>query len=164
MNFFKVNRIFNPPLKYLIIIYLSVVTVGMSAGLLYLFQETKMTPSGIIENYNGSEINEDFEIPEKYSKNFVMMLSITHTHVLGLAPIILSVCLIFFYVKEGKVSNFIILEPLISLIITFGSIWLIRFVDTSFVIITVCSGGLMYISIYYLVFHSIITLIRRNEI
>lgn len=157
------NKIITEPIKQLTILYLLVVAIGVGVGLVYLFYQGQISPNGIVENYRGSKTQEEFEVPDKYEKPIGSMLVSTHNHILGLAPIILSLCLIYYVVKNGKVSLFIMIEPLVSLSITFGSIWLVRYIHSSFVYLTILSGILMYFSICFLIISSIAILIRRKN-
>jgi len=157
------NEFITKPIKQLIIVYLLIVAIGVGVGLVYLFYQGQIAPSGIVENYRGSKIQEEFEIPDKFEKPIGSMLVSTHNHILGLAPIILSLCLIYYVVKNGKVAIFLMIEPLVSLLITFGSIWLVRYIHSSFVYLTILSGILMYFSIYFLIISSIIILITHKN-
>lgn len=152
------NKIITKPIKRLTIFYLLVVAIGVGVGLVYLFYQGQISPNGIVDNYRGSEVQEEFEIPDKFEKSIGSMLVSTHNHILGLAPIILSLCIIYYIVKNGNVSLFIMIEPLVSLIITFGSIWLVRYIHSSFVYLTILSGTLMYFSIYFLIIRSLFIL------
>lgn len=158
------NNLFSNSFRNLLIIYLMVIAIGVGVGIIYLFQQSQITPRGIVENYKGSEVDEEFEIQDKYSKSLPAMLISTHNHILGLAPIILSLCIIYYLLNfKNKVSTFLMVEPLISLFITFGSLWLVRYVDSSFVILTILSGIMMYLSIYLLIFISIVNLVTNKN-
>ncbi len=157
------NKIITKPIKQLTIFYLLVVAIGVGVGLVYLFYQRQISPNGIVDNYRGSEVQEKFEIPDKFEKPIGSMLVSTHNHILGLAPIILSLCLIYYILKNGKVSPFIMIEPLVSLLITFGSIWLVRYIHSSFVYLTILSGTLMYFSIYFLLTSSLFILVTNKN-
>ncbi|OQY69703.1 MAG: hypothetical protein B6D45_12395 [Ignavibacteriales bacterium UTCHB3] len=43
-------------------------------------------------------------------------------------------------------KGFLMVEPLISTLFTFGGIWLVRFVHPGFIYLTVVSSSLIYIS------------------
>ncbi|NMB83268.1 MAG: hypothetical protein GYA14_15775 [Ignavibacteria bacterium] len=153
-------------LKGLLTVYLIVVTIGVSLGLVYVSQTTSMTPNGMIERYNGSETNEsDIEFAESYPKSLSELLTTTHSHILGMSFIFFSIGLIFNFntLISGLPKTIIMIEPLISLVATFGSIWLIRYADPAFVYLTYLSAVLMYAGFYTIVSISIYELVILNE-
>ena len=136
-------------LKKLLTVYLIVVAIGISIGIAYLGSETDVSKKGIVEQYNGSTSADEIDIPDKYPKGIKEMFLTTHNHILGLAPLLLSLGLIiYFSTINRKLKMFLLYEPLISLIVTFGSIWLVRFIHPDFVYLTILSAILMYSSIY----------------
>ncbi|MEG8945621.1 hypothetical protein [Rosettibacter firmus] len=148
-------RTLDKSLKLFLITYISVVTIGVSTGLVFLRHTTSFTPKGAIERFRGNIENSDnnFDMVENYPKPISEMLITTHNHILGLAFIFFSIGLIFYFnsIVNLKWKLFLMIEPLISLIISFGSIWLMRFVSEYFVYITVISAILMYLSFYIMV-------------
>jgi len=152
-------------LRTFLAVYLIIVAIGVSIGLIYLSQTTSMTPKGTIERFNGSETKEvELDIPESYPKPISELLVSTHNHILGLSFIFFSVGLIFYFnsIIKGMLKTVLMVEPLISSIITFGSIWLIRFVDPAFVYLTFLSSILMYTGFYIIVSISLYELIFRK--
>ena len=143
-------------LKTFLATFIVVLTIGVSIGVIYLKFTTKMTSSGTVERYNGSNENE-FEIAESYPKPISEMLTTTHSHVIIFAIIFVAIGFIFYFnsIINGFWKQFLIIEPLISTIITFSSIWGIRYIHKSFVYITIISAILMYVSFYIM---SLITL------
>jgi len=143
-------------LKKFLTVYLLVIAIGISIGITYLGTETNASKKGIVEQYNGSAPNDELDIPDKYPKGIKEMLLTTHNHILGLAPLLLSLGLIIYFSTVNKrLKMFLLYEPLISLIVTFGSIWLVRFVHPGFVYLTILSAILMYGSIYLSILLSI---------
>lgn len=149
-------------LKTFLAVYLIILTIGVSIGLIYLNQTTSMTPKGAIERFNGSQTEaDDLDVPDKYPKPMSELLVSTHNHILGLSFIFFTVGFIFYFnsIIKGILKTILMLEPLISIIITFGSIWLIRFVDPAFVYLTFVSSILMYTGFYIMSIISIYELI-----
>lgn len=141
-------------LKGFLTVYLVVIAIGVSLGLVYVSQTTSMTPKGTIERYNGSGIEEgEIEFAETYPKPLSELLTTTHSHILGLSFIFFSAGLIFYFntIIKGFLKTVLMIEPLISLVITFGSIWLLRFADETFVYLTFLSSVLMYTGFYTIV-------------
>ena len=95
--------------------------MGITTGLAYIYLTTQATPSGSIEQFNGSEIIDD-DIPENFPKPYENMLLTTHNHVSTFAIINLLIGIIFYFnsIVMGKLKTFLLLEPFISTILTFG--------------------------------------------
>jgi hypothetical protein len=154
-------------LRTFLAVYLIIVAIGVSIGLIYLSQTTSMTPKGTVERFNGSETEvAELDIPESYPKPIGELLLSTHNHILGLSFIFFSVGLIFYFnsIIKGMLKTVLMVEPLISIAVTFGSIWLIRFADPAFVYLTFLSSILMYTGFYIIVFISLYELIFRKRI
>ena len=129
------------PAKLKLLLLLTVVnlTVGVGIGLYYVANTTELTPAGTAEHFSGSEIDAEFNIPEKYPKPVSELLTTTHNHILSLTLIFLVIGGIFYF--TSSISG----RPFISILSTFGGIWLIRFVHPAFVYLVIPSGILMYI-------------------
>ncbi|MFZ6033222.1 MAG: hypothetical protein ACOYVE_07935 [Melioribacter sp.] len=140
-------------LKLFLAIYLFTLTAGVSIGVLFVRHTTHMSTEGVIERFNGSQSGDDFEIKETYPKPVSELIITTHNHILGLSFVFFTVGLIFYFnsVIGGKWKIFFMAEPLISLLVSFGSIWLIRFYNPSFVYLTFISSLLMFASFYVMV-------------
>jgi len=153
-------------LKKFIAVYIIVISIGVGTGLTFLNHKTSFSPKGTIARFNGDKknIDSDFEIQENYPKPISEMLITTHNHILGLAFIFFSIGLIFYFnsIIIGKWKLFIMIEPLVSIIISFGSIWLMRFVDEHFVYLAVVSASIMYLSFYFMAIISLYELIFKR--
>ena len=136
------------PAKLKLLLLLTVVnlTVGVGIGLYYVANTTELTPAGTTEHFSGSEIDAEFDIPEKYPKPVTELITTTHNHILSLTLIFLVIGGIFYSNSSisGRMKTFLIAEPFISIITTFGGIWLMRFVHPAFVYLVIPSGILMY--------------------
>ena len=87
-------------LKIFLLLFVIILTIGISVGLVYLYSITNMTPENTIVSFTGSrtEISEDeFDIPDEYAKPISEMLLTTHVHVTTLSPIFFIVGLIFYF-------------------------------------------------------------------
>ena len=105
-----------------------------------------MNIQGTIEHYNGSEIL-DNEIPEEFPKPMEAMILTTHAHVNSFALISLIIGTIFYFnsIISGKIKLFLMVEPFFSTLITFLSMWFLRYLNESFVYLVLLSGFLMYL-------------------
>ena len=139
------------PLRWLLFLTVFNITVGTGVGLYYVAQTTHLSPEGTTEQFSGSNTETDFDIPEKYPKPVSELLTTTHNHILSLTLISLILGGIFFFNStiSGSIKSFLILEPFISILLTFGGIWLVRFIQPLFVYVVMLSGILMY-SCYFI--------------
>ncbi len=155
---------FDSTIKNFLTIYLLVVAIGVLVGLTYLGITSNTSKKGIVERYNGSNIESELDIPEQFPKGIGEMLVTTHNHILGLATLLLSLGLIIYFSSiNNKLKNILMFEPLVSLLITFGSIWLVRYVHNDFVYLTIISAVLMYSSIFLSIGISVYELKFKKE-
>lgn len=153
-------------LKTFLVVYLIIITIGVSIGLIYLSQTTSLTPNGTVERFNGSQVDADkFEIPDSFPKPMSELLVSTHNHIIGLSFIFFTVGLIFYFnsIVKGILKSLLMIEPLISIIVTFGSIWLMRFADPDFVYLTFISSFFMYAGFYIVVMMSLYELVFIHQ-
>jgi len=137
-------------LKNLLSVFILVITIGVTTGLLYVNQTAGFKPEGTVEHYRGSPIDHEFAIPEKYEKSINNMLLTTHSHIVSFSIIflIMGAILNFTSFLSPGWKNFFMIEPLISTLVTFASLWALRFIHPSFSILTLISALLMYSSFY----------------
>ena len=126
-------------------LFTAIALFGFICGFLFLDVTTHLTPDGIITHYNGlPEAALDAGGELKFEKSLKDMLTTTHNHVLGLAgPFFL---IGFLYLLCGPLNRrrtMVALEPLCALPITFGGIWIVRFVYPPFAYLVMLSGILM---------------------
>ena len=138
-------------------LFLSVViltlSIGVLTGLIYLYNTTNLSSSGTIQRISGSSEISDFDIPDNYPKPISELLITTHNHIIGFSFIFLIVGSVFYFnsIVIGFWKSFLMIEPLLSIVITFGSIWLIRFISTDFVYVAIVSSSLIYISFFIMI-------------
>ena len=152
MNQIFSTRLYELPEKLKLLCFVTVLnlTIGVGIGLYYVGYTTQYSPSGTSEHFAGSKINADFDIPDKYPKPFSELLNTTHTHVISMTFIFIITGGIFFFnsIITGSIKTFLIVEPFISIIVTFGGIWLVRFIHPGFSYLVILSGILMYLSFF----------------
>ena len=155
-------------IKYILIAFLATIGLGIFTGMAYLYYTTESTPVGVIEHYKGSndasyENWDDFlDKPPKTEKYLHDMLETTHAHVTSFAMISILLGFIFYFnsVIIGRFKLFLIIEPFISTLITFSSLWIMRYFNDGFVYLVMVSAALLYpcwlimisVSIYELLF------------
>ena len=146
------TRLYELPRKLKLLCFLTIfnLTIGVGVGLYYVGYTTQYSSMGISEHFAGSEVSDDFDIPDKYPKPFSELLNTTHTHVISMTFIFIITGGIFFFnsIITGSIKTFLIVEPFISIIVTFGGIWLVRFIHPGFSYLVILSGILMYLSFF----------------
>ena len=146
------TRLYEFPKKLKLLCFITVfnLTVGVSVGLYYVGYTTQYSSTGTSEHFAGSKVNDDFDIPDKYPKPISELLNTTHTHVISMTFIFLIIGGIFYFnsIITGSIKTILIVEPFISIMATFGGIWLIRFIHPGFSYLVLLSGILMYMSFF----------------
>jgi len=142
--------------KRMISSFLIVLTLGVSIGLINLYFTTDLSPSGAVTRWNGSQenINYEFEILEEYPKPISEMLITTHNHFITFSLIFGAVGFIFYFnsIITGFWKSFFIIEPFVSIVVTFSSIWAMRFISEWFVYVTIISAVFLYSSFFIMTF------------
>ena len=112
-------------LKLLIAAFLVVLSIGFFTGLLFVGETSSANPNGIEEQYLGNEFDEAATVM-KFKKGEKEMLTLVHNHILSMAIIFLLVGLILSTTKlNKKLKLFLMIEPFVSVILTFGGIYLL---------------------------------------
>ena len=145
MSNFKLKNL-DSTAKTFLAFFLFTIQIGIVIGIGYIYYTTNLNPEGTIEHYNGSEIVED-DIPEEFPKPLEGMILTTHAHVNSFAMISLIIGFIFYFnsIINNRLKLFLMVEPFISTIITFASIWVMRYLSDSFVYLVIISSTLMYL-------------------
>ena len=152
----------NSELKYALSGFLIIMSLGIFTGLLYINHTTDMSVFGTLEQYTGSEVKE-YDIPEKFPKEYESMLLISHQHIVSFAFISFVIGAIFNFntIINQKLKKFLIIEPYISIFITFSSMWLMRYFNSNFVYLLIISSTLMYLCWYVMILVSLYDLNRK---
>jgi len=153
------------PWRSLIAVFTSTVFIGFVSAVTFLEILTHLSPSGVISEYNGTpQAQMDTAVEMQFPKSVHNMLITTHNHVLGLSA--LSLILGFLYLQTGESSPWrtsIASEPLLSLLFTFGSIWLMRFVSSDFVILVILSGTLMVLCTIWMCYRILLSCVQGSD-
>ena len=112
-------------IKLLIGTFLIVLSLGFYSGLLFVNESSSISPTGIEENYLGNENDEEATIM-KFKKPEKEILSIVHSHVLSMSMIFFIVGLLLSITKlKRPLKLFLMIEPFVSIVLTFGGIYLL---------------------------------------
>ena len=122
-------------LKNMVLMILVVLSIGMCLGIYFINLNSSFEPKSVIEHYNGSELTSEDEFGISYAKNMKEITLTVHTHVMSFTFIFSILGVIFYGVQSisKKLKHFLLVEPFISILTTFGSMYLIRFIQPNFV-------------------------------
>ncbi|MCF7567034.1 hypothetical protein L3X37_01475 [Sabulilitoribacter arenilitoris] len=112
-------------IKLLIGAFIIVLSIGFYTGLLFVGETSSANPNGIEEHYLGNEDDENAKVM-RFKKSDKEMLTLVHNHILSMSIIFFLVGLLVAITKlNGKLKLFLIIEPFISVILTFGGLYLL---------------------------------------
>jgi hypothetical protein len=112
-------------LKLLIAAFIIILSIGFYTGLLFVGETSSANPNGIEEQYLGNETDEDAMVM-KFKKSEKEMLTLFHNHTLSMSIIFFLVGLLLSITKLNKnFKLFLMIEPFVSIILTFGGIYLL---------------------------------------
>ena len=114
---------FPKELKLLIGAFIIVLSIGFFSGLLFVGETSSANPNGIEEQYLGNESQEDATVM-KFKKSEKEMLTLVHNHILSMSLIFFLLGLILCTTKLNlKLKIFLLVEPFLSVILTFGGLY-----------------------------------------
>lgn len=137
------------PLRALGLWLTMVQVVGYTTSLLFVHHTTGMTPPGVAAHYRGSDPAAS-DAAMQFPKTYTEMLTITHTHLLAMAAIFafsgfaLALC----DRPAASVRRLLIVEPFVALLISFASMWLMRYADARFSWLLSLSSAVMAVTFY----------------
>jgi len=152
---------FPKEIKMLIVAFIIVLSFGFYGGLRFVSSTTAMSTTGIETHYLGNEEDEDAELM-KIKKSEREILTVVHNHMLSLSVIFFLLSLILAVTSiNKKLKYFLMIEPFLSIVLTFGGIYFLWKGITWFKYIVILSGSLMSFSfivattsiLYQLLFH-----------
>ncbi|RXP57035.1 hypothetical protein EC396_06925 [Lutibacter sp. HS1-25] len=137
---------FPKELKLLILVFISVLSIGFYGGISFVNNTTSMNAKGVETHYLGNEDDEDAEIM-KFKKNEREILTLVHGHILSLSVIFFLLSLILTTTSiNKKLKYFLMVEPFLSIVFTFGGIYLMWSGITWFKYVIMISGTFMTLS------------------
>jgi hypothetical protein len=155
----------NKDAKYFLAGFLISLAIGIAIGLFYVYLTTEMTPVGVNEQFRGSKIIDNSEIPNKFSKPLENMVLTTHNHILSFSIITLLIGVIFYFssIIKNKFKTILIIEPFVSSILMFTSLWLMKYLYSSFVYLMILSAICTYLCWYLMIIISIYELLMSTD-
>ena len=154
---------FPKELKLLLGLFIIVLSIGFFTGLLFVEDTSSLEPRGIQEQYLGNEYDELANVM-KFKKSKKEMLTLVHNHILSMAIIFFLTGLIMLTTKLLRpLKLFLIIEPFISLVLTFGGLYLLWSGILWMKYIVMFSGILMTFSFTMSIFIVLIQLMKRPQ-
>ena len=143
MDFNGLITSFPRELKLLLGAFTLVLSIGFYTGLVFIGETSTINPSGIEEQYLGNEADED-AVVMKFKKSKKQMLTLVHNHVLSMSIIFLLLGLILLVTKLNiRLKLFLMIEPFLSVVLTFGGLYLMWNGLLWMKYIVIISGSLM---------------------
>ena len=123
--------------------------VGYTTSLLFIHHTTGMTPPGVAEHYRGSDPAAS-DAAMQFPKTYTEMLTITHTHLFSMAAIFVFSGFAFALCERPSEPwrRRLIVEPFVALLVSFASMWLMRYVDPRFSWLLSLSSAIMAATFY----------------
>ena len=156
-------------LKYLIGFFLLVISIGFYSGISMVNMTSSISPQGIQENYAGNENDAD-AIEMKFQKSEQQVVGIIHSHIISMSILFFVLGIIVSITQlNSTLKILLITEPFLSLLFTFGGIYLLWKGILWFKYIVILSGILMVLAytisiliiIYQLLFSK--SLLKRKD-
>ncbi|WP_313791316.1 hypothetical protein [Lacinutrix neustonica] len=115
-------------------------------GLLFVNETSTANPKGIEEQYLGNE-SDEVATEMKFKKTDKQMLNIVHSHILSMSLIFFLLGLILSTTQlHYKWKIFLMVEPFLSVILTFGGLYLLWKGMTWMKYVVMISGTFMTLS------------------
>ena len=128
------------PLRVMTACFLVVLSIGFFTGIRFVSETESTTPDGLVEHYNGNE-QDEVAMVMKFKKGTQEMLTIVHTHILSMSMLFfLTGFLLAQTPINQRLKLFLIVEPFVSILLTFGGLYLIWFGLEWFRYIVIFSG------------------------
>ncbi|MEP0212904.1 MAG: hypothetical protein ABJD66_06810 [Cellulophaga sp.] len=116
---------FPSEIKLFIGAFVVILSIGFYTGLLFINETTEAKPAGITENYLGNEEDENGDVM-KFKKSKREMLTTVHTHILSMSFIFFLLGVLVWLTKlPKKLKLFLTMEPFLSVLLTFGGIYVL---------------------------------------
>jgi hypothetical protein len=124
--------------------------VGYTTSLVYVWYTTRLTPPGIAVHYRGAADSAAGDGAMQFPKSFAEMLTVTHTHLLGMAAIfvVTGIGITLCTGVSPRWKRVLAVEPFIALLVSFSAMWLMRYVDGRFAWLLEASSGVLAITFY----------------
>ncbi|MCK4562952.1 MAG: hypothetical protein KAT78_08605 [Flavobacteriaceae bacterium] len=153
MQFHGLLSQFPKEVKLLIIAFVITLSIGFFTGISYVRITSTIQPNGIESNYLGNENDEEAEIMQ-FKKSEKEILTLIHNHILSMSIIFLLLGGILSLTSMNKrLKTILMFEPFLSIVLTFGGIYILWSGVLWFKYIIMFSGMAMVLSFVFSVFY-----------
>lgn len=123
--------------------------VGYTTSLVFVWWTTGLAYRGVTARYRGDEAL-DPSAAMQFPKSFAEMLTITHTHLLAMAMVftVTGASLALCERVPARWKGPLIAEPFAAVLVSFGAMWLMRWIDSRFGYLLMVSSGLIALTFY----------------
>jgi hypothetical protein len=124
--------------------------VGYTTSLVFVWHTTRLVPSSVDARYRGAAVDSLASGAMQFPKSFGEMLTITHTHLLGMAVIFVltGIGIALCTRPSERWRRFLIAEPFCALLVSFSAMWLMRYVDGRFAWLLEASSAILALTFY----------------
>ena len=134
---------FPKEIKLLIIVFTCTLSIGFYSGISFVRDTSGTNPSGVEQRYLGNENDVD-ATKMQFKKTKAEVITLVHNHVLSLSVIFFLLAVILATTSiNKKLKIFLMIEPFVSILLTFGGIYLMWSGVVWFKYVVVISGILM---------------------
>ena len=162
MQFHGLIHQFPKEVKLLIGVFVLVLSMGYYTGLAFVHETTDNTPTGIEEQYLGNENDEDAAVM-KFKKKKQAMITLIHNHTISLSVLFFILSLLVSTTSYNSTfKKVVMIEPFISIVVSFGGIYLMWLGFTSLKYIVMLSGILMTLSFVSATFMILFSLFKKQ--
>ncbi len=137
---------FPKEVKLLILAFVCTLSIGFFGGISFVRETTNSNPNGIEQRYLGNE-NDEEATKMMFKKTKAEVLTLVHNHILSLSVIFFLLAIILATTSVNtQLKSFLMIEPFVSIICTFGGIYLMWTGITWMKYVIMISGLLMTVS------------------
>ena len=153
MQFHGLLLQFPKEVKLLITAFVITLSIGFFTGISYVRITSTFQSNGIESNYLGNENDEEAEIMQ-FKKSEKEILTLIHNHILSMSIIFLLLGGILSLTSMNKrLKTILMFEPFLSIVLTFGGIYILWSGVLWFKYIIMFSGMAMVLSFVFSVFY-----------
>ena len=111
--------------KNLVVPFILVLSIGYFVSILLVDHTSSLSPTGIEENYLGNESKDPQDI-YKFKKTKYQIYNLLHSHIISMSIIFFITGLLLLITDLNYYFKmFLIIEPCVSILMTFGGIYLL---------------------------------------
>ena len=111
--------------KNLVVPFILVLSIGYFVSILLVDHTSSLSPTGIEENYLGNESKDPQDI-YKFKKTKYQIYNLLHSHIISMSIIFFITGLLLLITDLNYYFKmFLIIEPFVSILMTFGGIYLL---------------------------------------